>query len=270
MKISRIVRYIFLGLMVCASLSVSGQTVPHAGFTGDEILISNETPSKGETVRLSIPLYNESGGVITGMVRLYEKDKKIGEQSITLKTASFSGVTFEWEALSGAHMFVFKLEDTTILYPKKTKEVVILENREAKGSLTTQLTSADSIPSNEEGLLKEYSVDDRSETNASTNSIDTYRQDFLYDIEDKVKAIRRDISESVQSNAEYEERLTDLRSSVPRSDGSLLTPLQYVYAWLLGAAVYVISNAYLFYGLGILILFFVIRIVIKRVRRTHR
>lgn len=270
MKIFRLVSSIFLATILFASFGVSAETLANAGFTGNTILVSNDAPITGDTVRLSIPLYNESTGTIYGTVRLYEKDKMISEKSVVLKSKEFTGVTFPWIATFGNHSFKFLFEDTTILYPKKTKEVIVLQNREANIVITTQNNADDKIPvtTNENTILKEYTIPNDSGVQIKNDTLDSYRQDFLYDIEHKIQIIKNDISNNIKSNAEYEKRLSDLRASTPRKEGSLLTPLQYLYAWLLGAAVYIMGNIYLFYGIIAFILFLLIRGIIKRAR--HR
>lgn len=270
MKILRLIGIVFFTSIIFVSFNVLAADVTNAGFTGDTILVSNNTPVVGETVRLSIPLYNESTGTIYGTVRLYEKDKMISEKSVILKSKEFASVTFPWVATTGSHSFKFLFEDTTIQYPKKTKEVIVLQNREANIVITTKSSTDDKTPitNDENTILKEYTVPDDSGVEIKNDSLDSYRQDFLYDIERKIQIIKNDISNNIKSNEEYEKRLSDLRASTPRKEGSLLTPLQYLYAWLLGAAVYIMGNMYLFYGIIALVLFLLIRTIIKRAR--HR
>lgn len=256
--------FIFFASILLGAGSVYAETIKNAGFTGNEILVSNETPVVGESIRLSMPVYNESKGSIAGTVRLYENDKKLAEKAVVLKIGEFAGVSFEWKAIPGSHTFKLGFEDTTIQLPKTEKEVVVLSKREAAATVYTQGSS------NNGSLLKEYSVETEDQTKINTTGIDGYRQDFLVDAEAKIKLIRRDISESVKQNEQYEARLNELRDSLPRADGSLLTPLQYVYAWALGAIAYILSNAYLFYGIGALLLFLILRFIIQKFHRAHR
>lgn len=250
--------------------ALGGSTVAHAemlknaGFTGTAILTNSDAPIAGETVRLSMPVYNESKGIITGVVRLYEGDKKLAEKSITLRVGEFSGVSFEWKAITGLHTFKLRFEDTMIQYPKEPKEIVVLEQREASALLRTQ-----GAASEDGALFKEYPVVSESQNSPTSGGIDAYRQDFLTSAENKISAIRKDISESVRENEEYKARLTELRSSLPRADGSLLTPLQYLYAWALGAIAYILSNKYLFYGVSALLVFLLLRFLIRRLHH-HR
>ncbi|OGI77094.1 hypothetical protein A3C57_02735 [Candidatus Nomurabacteria bacterium RIFCSPHIGHO2_02_FULL_33_12] len=266
-------RFVFIFALFFIGVVSHAAMLTNAGFTSDEIIVSNSTPESGLTVKLSIPIYNESDGVLSGIVRLYVDDKKISEKSFILKPGEFDGATFPWIAIKGNHDFLFKFEETMIQYPKKPKEIVVLYNREAKISIFTQFKvgEEDKIVSKEDAILKEYEVVGTIDTKTNTESIgiDSYRKDFLYDIEQKVGIIKKDISESVKSNQEYEERLIDLRKSVPGSDGQLLTPLQYLYAWILGAVAYILSNMYIFYGLIALILFILIRFIAHKVRHSH-
>src|SRR3989344_5998932 len=223
-------RFVFIFALFFIGVVSHAAMLTNAGFTSDEIIVSNSTHESGLTVKLSIPI-------------------------------------------KGNHDFLFKFEETMIQYPKKPKEIVVLYNREAKISIFTQFKvgEEDKIVSKEDAILKEYEVVGTIDTKTNTESIgiDSYRKDFLYDIEQKVGIIKKDISESVKSNQEYEERLIDLRKSVPGSDGQLLTPLQYLYAWILGAVAYILSNMYIFYGLIALILFILIRFIAHKVRHSH-
>jgi hypothetical protein len=261
-------KIIFIVGILFVQTNVYAEMVKNSGFTSSSILVTNDTPIVGETVRLSIPIYNETKGVVSATVRLYENDKKIAEKTIVLKTGEFSGFSTEWKAVSGDHNFEIKLEDTFLQLPKSTKNIVVLENRYAKVLVKTQ-GSDNNQAQDESGLLKEYTVVSEEQKSPMESGIDSYRQDFLYDAEIKINSIRQDISESVKQNTEYEKRLNELRDTLPRADGSLLTPIQYVYAWTLGALAYVLSNAYMFYGLIALVLFLVLRFIIRRVRRRH-
>jgi hypothetical protein len=260
-------KIIFIVGLLFTTQNAFAEMVKNAGFTGPTILTTNSTPVIGETVRLSMPIYNETKGVITATVRLYENDKKIAEKNLTLKAGEFSGFNTEWKAVSGVHNFEIKLEDTFLQLPKSTKNIVVLENRYAKIAIKTQGEGASSV--DDSNLLKEYTVSTEEQSGPTDTGLDSYRQDFLYDAENKITSIRQDISESVKQNAEYEKRLNELRNTLPRADGSLLTPLQYLYAWALGALAYILSNAWLFYGVSIFILFIIARFIFRKIRSHH-
>lgn len=249
---------------------VNAATLTNAGFASDSILVTNSSPDLGESIKLSIPLYNESGGIINGSVILYEKDKKIEEKIIILKNGEFSGVSFTWKATPGIHNFVFKFEDTTIQLPKKTKEMIILENRESKINVYTQGGIQNpEVVEKDNSLFKQYVVDNENQATIETTGIDGYRQDFLTEAEIKLQSIRKDINQSISQNKEYEQRLSELRDALPRADGSLMTPVQYIYAWMLGAVAYILSNMYLFYGIIAFFIFIILRFIIRRFRRNH-
>ncbi len=256
---------IFLSVFLLQSSVTFAETLKNAGFTGDTILVSNAFPNIGENVRMSMPIYNESSGILTANVRLYQNDKKIGEKAITVKVGEFTGFTYEWKATPGTSNFVVKLEDTMIQKPKAAKEIVVLENRVASITIHPQGSVDDT------SILKEYEVSSEDQASLETNGIDSFRQDFLLDAETKIMDIRKDISESVKQNTEYEKRLNELKNSLPRADGSLMTPMQYVYAWFLGAIAYILSNAYLFYGVSALLAFLVLRFIIRKLHHPkHR
>ncbi len=262
MKKNIILKFVLASfLVIFANLSFA-ETLSNAGLTGDKILVSNDSPVSGEMVRISMPFYNESGGLISGVARLYNNDKKIAEKAFSLKVGEFSGFSLEWNASPGINNFVLKLEDTYITLPKKPKELVVLKNREARTTIYTQGGVK------EDNLFKEYTVSSENQVVPESGSgIDAYRQDFLIDAEKKIIDIRKDITESVKQNQQYEKRLQELRSSLPRSDGSLLTPVQYIYAWILGAIAYILSNAYLFYGVCLLFVFIILRFIIRKIHR---
>jgi hypothetical protein len=253
---------LFLLLAFTFSGSVYGAIITNAGFGSESILISSSTPVNGETIHLSIPLYNQSGGTLSGVVRFYQDDKKINEHNITVKNNEFGGVNFDLKVTSGNHNLVIKLEDTTITKPKTAKEIVVLKNRELNTIIHVQ--DKDGISPVSDGILKEYPVQNETQVIDTSSGIDSYRQDFLNSAEIKMGTIKQDIKENVKQNEQYEARLNELRKSLPRSDGSLLTPLQYLYAWGLAAISYILANVYLFYGLVFLVVFLIIRFIFKK------
>lgn len=262
MKKNLFLKFLFICFIALSSNFTFAETLSNAGLTGDKILVSNESPVAREMVRISMPFYNESGGLISGVARLYNNDKKIAEKTFSLKVGEFSGFSLEWNAVPGINNFVLKLEDTFITLPKKEKTIVVLKNREARTTIYTQGSVK------EETIFKEYAVESETQVVPQSGSgIDAYRQDFLIDAEKKITDIRKDITESVKQNQQYEKRLQELRSALPRSDGSLLTPVQYLYAWVLGAVAYILSNAYLFYGICGLIILLILRFIIRKIHR---
>ncbi len=265
-KFSKIIGFgIFFLTLIFANFT-SAQTLKNAGFTGREIIVSNNVPLVGEMVRMSMPIYNESGGVLTGVVRLYKNDKILGEKAVTLKVGEFGGFSNEWKAEPGVHEFTLKLEDTFIQKPKMTKELVVLDKREAVLVVRTQGLN----DQNSESLLKEYPIESEDQVIDGDTGIDAYRKDFLHSTEEKINYLKQDIAESIKQNEEYEKRLNNLKESLPRSDGSLLTPVQYLYAWGLGALTFILSNAYAFYGTIILIIFLLLRYIVRKIGRRHR
>ena len=64
-------RFVFIFALFFIGVVSHAAMLTNAGFTSDEIIVSNSTPESGLTVKLSIPIYNESDGVLSGIVRLY-------------------------------------------------------------------------------------------------------------------------------------------------------------------------------------------------------
>lgn len=260
-----------IALFISVTNFANAEIIKNAGFTNSQILVSNNAPNVSDIVRMSMPIYNESGGTLYGVVRLYQDDQKISEKSVVLKVGEFGGFSFEWKAVAGLHNFSLKLEDTFIQLPKQNKTIAVFENRLSEISIRTQGTATNNPEtSNKSGeLFKEYTVSSESQISPTETGIDSYRQDFLYGAEEKINSIKQDINESVKQNTEYEKRLNNLKDSLPRADGSLLTPLQYLYAWFLGAVAYILANAYLFYGLLILFVFLILRFIVRKFHHRH-
>lgn len=256
-----------IALFLSMANFVFAEMVKNAGFTSNTILVSNSAPNAGDIVRMSMPIYNESGGTLYGNVRIYQDGQKLSEKSIVLKVGEFGGFSFEWKAVAGVHDFDLKLEDTSIQLPKQNKTIVVLDNRLSEITIRTQ-GSSPAITTDGE-LFKEYNIGSEAQASPTDTGIDSYRQDFLYEAEVKINSIKQDINESVKQNTEYEKRLNNLKDSLPRADGSLLTPLQYVYAWFLSAVAYILANVYLFYGVVALLVLLILRFFIRKFRRRH-
>ncbi len=265
---SKLFKIIFITLSVFYSGNVLGLVLTNAGFSSQSLLISNTTPNAGDTIRISVPIYNQSNGVLFGNVRFYVDNQKVNEKTINVKQNEFSGVNFDLKTTKGSHNLQVKLEDTTIQEPKSTKNIVVLKNRELSSIIYVQGVK-DEIPVKEDGILKEYAVTNEDQTIEENTSIDSYRQDFLNSAQIKMESIKRDIKENVKQNEQYEARLNELRETVPRTDGTLLTPVQYVYAWLLSAVSYILGNIYLFYFLIGLIIFIIIRFIFKKIHHHN-
>lgn len=260
---TQLFKFIFLALILLFSNSVFGAVLTSSGFSSSSLLISNTTPNSGETIKVSAPVYNQSTGVIYGNVRFYVDGQKINEKPITIKQNEFSGVNFDFKVTKGSHNLQVKLEDTFIQEPKSSKVVTILKNRELSSIINVQGVK-DETPFTEDGILKEYTLVNETQKVEQNTTIDSYRQDFLSSSQIKIENIRKDIKQNIETNKQYEARLNELRETVPRSDGTLLTPLQYVYAWILSAVSYILGNVYLFYSLIGLIIFIIIRFIFKR------
>ncbi len=270
MSFKFLLKSIFVFVFFVSTANVAfAEVIKNAGFTSATIIVSNSAPNVSDLVRMSMPIYNESGGTLYGIVRFYEDDKKISEKSIVLKTSEFGGFSYEWKALPGYHNFVLKLEDTFVQMPKQNKNIAVLENRLSEISVRTQGSAVSPEVSSGGELFKEYDVSSESQALPADSGIDAYRQDFLYGAEVKINSIKQDINESVKQNAEYEKRLNNLKDSLPRADGSLLTPVQYLYAWFLGAVAYILANAYLFYGVLVLVLFLILRFIVRKFQHRH-
>lgn len=264
---TRLFKIAFLTICFLYSANVFGAILNNAGFSSESLLISNTAPNNGETIHVSAPVYNQSNGVLTGAIRFYVDGKKVNEKIITVKSNEFAGANFDLKTTKGSHNLQIKLEDTFIQEPKSTKNIVVLKNRELSSIIHVQGVKEE-IPVKEDGLLKEYTVTDENQTVEQNTGIDSYRQDFLNSAQIKMENIKKDIKENIKQNEQYETRLNELRETVPRTDGTLLTPLQYVYAWLLSAVSYILGNIYLFYFLICLILFIIIRFIFKKFHRN--
>lgn len=260
------------------------ETVPNAGFGVNGIILSDTTPVMGESIKVGMPLFNQTDGVLTGSVQFIDNNVVREVKKFALVAGQFSGVTFVWSATTGKHNLVLRLDNTTLKLPKKVSELVVLDNREALlrvdvASSANASNSNDVVPAGlvgptqqDDSPIRSYNIDSEKQDiiTAPIVGIDAYRSDFLGTVEASIAKIKKDITENLHQNQIYQKKLADLRTSMPRSGSGLLTPLQYLYVWFLGAAAFVTGNPFMFYGLGGFIIFLILRFIIRKLFRHHR
>jgi hypothetical protein len=269
------------------------------GFPEDSLWYSKDELIVGDVVKIYTLILNGESVSLSGTVHFYDRDVLLGEKKITVEKNDAKVVSLDWKVTEGEHQFSARFSQATLLEsdgkkisvvpsnPETKKDTVYVEKpvtQKADSTLNANVTSSDSSVdknsltadvSKATDYIKDKTPDNVEEKISDTTStIENFRETW----EENFKEKKEDEQLSLDAlNEYYEDRLrakeeADVDNYVKQTyvdssgENILKKPLHYVSIFFYSLLAFVLGNALVFYGLGLLIVFLVLRTIYRSLR----
>lgn len=286
--------YIFSMLFFCA-----GYTIVHAeqlGFPEKSIWYSDDSFTAGETVTIYTLVVNSESSPVSGTVRFYDRDVVLGESKITIDKNDAKVVPLNWKVTEGEHQFSAQFSQVTLTESNGSKvsivptssqtskdTVYVKKNTEKPQEDTSALAAQASLNkdvittevSKATDFIKDKTPDSiEAKVSGATLNIENLRETW----EDQFNEKKQSEKDSLKAlNAYYDDRLKAKEEADPDNfvkqtyvdssgENILKKPLHYVLIFLYSLVLFVVGNALIFYGLALLIVFWILRAIWRKIR----
>jgi hypothetical protein len=279
-------KYLFtLILFYIAFASFVYAEVPiNTGFIPGQIWYSKEPLIEGDTVKVYTAIWNGDDNSLSAKVTFYDKNVVLGTRDIIIPSGEMKDVSVSWQVTAGDHSISAKIVSSNISSLGKSEQVSLSRSSTKEDSqfVKVLLKTGDGTIASTSDIVKSQ-VGDVSSTISSVlpDSISTPISETLNNIDDfrdttsnKIDVVKKETQKVIDSyNLKGDVTKTDKAKTLSASElkeqskiNTIDKPLSYIKLFFLSIISFIFSNKIVFYGLIILISFFIIRFIYRKIR----
>ncbi len=272
-----------IGFGIALSCAVS--TYAATGFIDTPIWFTPESPSDGDTVTVYAVFKNTEKVPLNGTVLFYDNELLLGKKQLSIASNNVSLASVSFKIGPGEHAFSAQMSNLTEIGEGGKTVPVALPVTSAKA---TNYFVSKTIPN-------PFSAQAGSDSTASEklllNQVDEIQKKVLDSVPDTVKdtvsektksldSWRNVTAESFSTKKSTAEKSLDTltkqkaealkKGSIAPSAKYVDTPLAYVRLWLFSMLAFLFGTPVMFYIVGLLLVFFVLRFLFSKIVKFIR
>ena len=269
--------YLFIILSFFVVIPVYAETTTNSGFIPGQIWYSKTSLVEGDTVNIHTAIWNGEKDSFSFKVEFYDKNVILGSREIVLDSLELKDVYVPWKITSGDHIISAKIVSSAISVSGKNENVLIdrnitLDDRQfisvvVKNYLGEPVSQSDALKNQIEktGAAINNILPEKVSTSVSDSfsTVDNLRDKTFTQIDVAKKETQKEL------NAMNNVVKKSPSSSVDKSNNildAIKKPITYVKLFLLSLLSFIFGYKIIFYGLLLLILFFILRLIYRKIR----
>lgn len=268
-------KYILSLIIVSAFLSFTPYVFVEAnsGFIPGQIWYSSEELTAGETVDIHTAVWNTEKNSISVKVQFYDKDVILGTRDIILSSLELKDVYIPWKVTSGDHIISAKITSSTATVSGKKENITLERSSTAKDKQFVPVVSK-----NEKGEEVDSSIEKKIEgTGEKINEmLPEEVSTFISEKFTVIENFREEKGDQVDIAKEEAKKQVDVIKSEEKSgkaptsnagiEDATEKPITYIKLFLFTALSFILGSKIVFYGLSILIIYFILRFIYRKLR----
>ncbi len=251
----------------------------NTGFVPGNIWYSKDPFEEGDKIKIYTFIFNPDARELSGTVIFFDKTVLLGKKDFIIPAKTANDVSIDWTVTAGDHIIFGKIENSKFLISKgKYEEVYLTENETEKSSRTvskkiilkaTDTNSKTDNPaftpiSDIKKIIEEKTPDFITKPIISTtNSLESFRENLNITSENKKEELKKEIKALNDSNLVV--GLPKGNATIKTDTNPLLKPFKYVEIFFLTIFSFISNNKILFYGIIIIIVYFLLRFIWKKI-----
>lgn len=279
-------KFLFRLSIVALFLTTFAQnTFAATGFVDSPIWFTPEYPADGDMVKVSAVFRNDEKNPLTGAVLFYDNDLLLGKKIITISPNDVEIASVSFRIGAGDHSFSAQMSNlsesavpgksTPIALPIETAKLPkYFVSKSIPNPFKAQASGGEDASS--QALLKQVDeiqtkvldslpVPVKETVSTSAKSLDSWRSDTATNFSEMKDSAEKKLDEVNKQKIEGEKKGT-VSPSIKYVD----TPLSYVKLWFYTVLAFVFDTPVIFYIVGLLIVFFVLRFIFNKIVRFIR
>ncbi len=268
--------YLFLILFLTPVTFIYSTETINSGLIPGQIWYSSEKLVEGQTVNIYTAVWNGGKNPITMKVEFYDKNVILGSREVVVDPFELKNVSIPWKITAGEHAISAKIISSTINISGKT-ETVNLNQKETEADKH----SISVVARDEKGNVVSGSDIVKNQISKTGSKINDILPDSLNDnvsnIFAKIENFRETMSVKLVNNKKKTQTEIDLIKSESSSGGEnikqkesiedgIKKPISYIKLVILTILVLIFTTKVVFYGLLILIIFYILRFIYRKIR----
>lgn len=261
-----ILRKIFILLFLLFSFFISNNALaqaPNTGFVSGNIWYSKDPFEEGDIIKIYTLVFNPDRRELSGTVFFFDHSILLGKKDFVAMPNSTATVFTNWTVTAGDHTIYGKIENARFLITEGKYDTTYLSQNETQKSarfvgkkITTQRSSDDdkSDKSLDIGKTLEENIPDFI-SKPATSTISFFEK------------WRVGAHDSMLKNGEESKRelkKIDEKAKQGEEQSFFVRPFKYIEIFIFSILGFLLKNKVLYYGLILIISFFIIRYIWKR------
>jgi len=233
-----------------------------AGFATQSIFLSDPAPMVGETVRVHATVSNDAAGAFDGSVTLLDGNDAIGSVNVTLAAGAAETVSANWTpAAAGVHTLTARLtaQDGTAVSETSAEFSVAARPAPAASSGDLTVESSQALQQS----LAQVSPQAAQAAQPAFAVIDGARQSAADALDNQLSLAKTKLS-GVPAPAVLGTSTQSVTQGAAEGFWFILWTL---YLYLLTILIFLVKNAALFYPLLVIVFFYILWRLFRRIRR---
>lgn len=271
--------FIFLLIILSTflALPVYALTPVNSGFIPGQIWYSKETLTEGDTVNIHTAVWNGESQSLAVNVEFYDKNVVLGSRDVVLAPLLLKDVYIPWKVTSGDHTISAKIISSTATISGKKEKVVLPRIVTANDKQFVSVVIKNNVGENvsETDIIKNKIgettsgianiVPDNVSTSLSDSFavLDNFRNKTLAQVDTSKKETQKEIGKVLGASTTTKENPTKINNIQDATE----KPIAYIKLFFLSILSFIFGSSFVFYALIVLILFFVVRWIYRKIRK---
>jgi len=274
-------------LLVLMPLYFSSAQTSNAGFIPGNIWYSKDPFAEGDTIKIFTLIYNPDVRQLTGTVYFFDKTTFLGNKTFSVSGGGVQDVSINWLVTAGDHTIFAQIQNAKFLISNGTYQDATLSGIKTSESsrnvpktilpISTTSSVGNSTDTSSgidiQNFVKENTPQIVSTTiGNTTNAVEGFRQDVGTSLENAKTSVQTDINnlnakKTTAGSAGQKNTInknTAATGTIPSNQGVFLKPFKYTELFALSLFSTIFNNKYIFYGLIVLVIFFIMRFVVRK------
>jgi hypothetical protein len=261
----------FCVALFCIAHTASATT----GFVDSPLWLTPESPKEGDMVTLSAVFRNAETENLSGTVVFYDGQVLLGKKAITVPSAGVATAVISFKIGAGDHSFSASMTNTAKISTAGTStpfstpiETAELPKQFIAKKISTVSSDTSSTDFSAPILERVNEVQDK-----ALSVVPVGVKQSVTITTGKIDAWRGSEAVSLEKNKVATQKIVDAKKTAPaKSETSLQKitdddgPLVYVKLVWFSVMAFLFSNPYIFYGVGIFLLFLILRFFYRKIR----
>jgi hypothetical protein len=249
--------------------------VSNTGFVSGNIWYSKDPFEEGDKIKIYTFLFNPDSRELSGTVNFFDNTILLGKKEFKISAKGADDISIDWTVTVGDHSVFAKIENAKFLISKgKYEEINLSLNESEKSSRTvskkivpkstgTEISTITNSILNIKKTIEEKTPNFIIEPIISTtNKIETFRENIETLSENKKEEVKQEIKAlDNTNNTNNTKNITKEKTITTKTTNPILKPFKYVELLFLSISSLILNNKILFYGISVVIIFFILRYI---------
>lgn len=268
--------YSFFILFLTPLTFINSAETINSGFIPGQIWYSSEKLVEGQNVNIHTAVWNGEKNPVTTKVEFYDKNVILGSREVVISPQELKNISIPWKITAGDHAISAKIISSSINISGK-KEIVNLNQTETE-------TDKQSVPvttKDEKGNVISGNDIFKNQINKTGSKINDILPEGVNDnvsnIFAKIENFRVTSSIKLTENKKNTQKEIDFMKNEDQgksenakqkqnTEDGIKKPIYYIKLVLLTILVLIFTTKIVFYGLLVLIIFYILRFIYRKIR----